>query len=184
MGYGHYEPEDKFDVYPFPIPYLVLEECHKFPKFIKSISESPNEKYEEVIFKVGKKLCRALKTIHVFKLAHLDISPVNIVLIERKGMIKNFSLDYETFLQEKFEIGLIDFGNTLNFDHKGTSTMFNSVQTVHNIAFHPIYSSPELAKKEMNKKINAYKSDIYSLGIILLELSARTDSKALKQMEV
>jgi hypothetical protein len=64
------------------------------------------------------------------------------------------------------------------YEHRSEYSMMVKDHTVHHEAIHPNFSAPELKNPEIKKideniepKMNAFKCDVYSFGLVLLWIS-------------
>ncbi len=109
---------------------------------------------DELVRKIILQLCEALSYIHVKQIYHRDLKPDNILITYKGNNVK-----------------LIDFG-------LASADYFDDYLRK---AGTPKYMSPE--QKENAAKID-HKADIYSLGLIFLELlTGSTERKAIKKVE-
>jgi eukaryotic-like serine/threonine-protein kinase len=91
-------------------------------------------------------VCRALKHAHDHNILHRDIKPANI-LISKEGVVKLVDFGVSTSLEESDDDGLTQAGMTI-----GT----------------PSYLAPEQIENAKNKDL---RSDIYSMGVLLYEMT-------------
>ena len=101
----------------------------------------------EVIAMIGIEVCKALSYAHTQGFIHRDIKPENI-MIRTDGVIK-----------------LLDFG-VARFVDEESLTMTKS------LVGSPAYMSPEQAKDEEDGELDL-RSDLFSLGIVLFQMSTR-----------
>ncbi|HUS65971.1 MAG TPA: serine/threonine-protein kinase [Kofleriaceae bacterium] len=100
-------------------------------------------------------VCSALSAVHAAGIVHRDLKPDNIFLIERAGQ-----MDF---------VKLLDFGIAKLLDTDG-QTINLATTAAGMIMGTPEYMSPEQAR---GKSVD-YRTDIYSLGVILYELATGT----------
>jgi Protein kinase domain len=100
----------------------------------------------EFIHELGHKLCDVLTLLSADNQCHLDLSPRNIILIQ----------------EDPLDIRLIDFGR--NF------AIADGVASSLALARASVYVEPQMITRQ---RIGDWRSDCYSLGIILLEAAAR-----------
>jgi len=91
-------------------------------------------------------VCRALKHAHDHNILHRDIKPANI-LISKEGVVKLVDFGVSTSLEDGEDDGLTQAGMTI-----GT----------------PSYLAPEQIENAKNKDL---RSDIYSMGVLLYEMT-------------
>ncbi|MBT4287236.1 MAG: serine/threonine protein kinase [Deltaproteobacteria bacterium] len=91
-------------------------------------------------------VCRALKHAHDHNILHRDIKPANI-LISKEGVVKLVDFGVSTSLEDNEDDGLTQAGMTI-----GT----------------PSYLAPEQIENAKNKDL---RSDIYSMGVLLYEMT-------------
>jgi serine/threonine-protein kinase len=96
----------------------------------------------EKVVEIGKQVCAALKHAHDKGIVHRDLKPSNLMVL-RDGVVK-----------------LTDFGIAKDLDVTQLTSANCTVGTA-------AYMSPEQCKGERNL---TYKSDLYSLGVVLYEL--------------
>jgi serine/threonine-protein kinase len=101
---------------------------------------------------IAVQVCSALSAVHQAGIVHRDLKPDNIFLTERSG-------------QRDF-VKLLDFGIAKLFDTDGQTVNLHTT-AAGMIMGTPEYMSPEQAR---GKSVD-YRTDIYSLGVILYELA-------------
>ena len=124
-----------------PKPYYVIDYYSKGNLYYYLQNNEFSEKHAKVIF---KKIVEAIKFCHDKNICHLDIKPVNIVF------------DFE------FNLILLDFGlsTTINDDNKNKKEYKGKKGTLE-------YECPQMLE---GKNYTGDKADIFSLGVILLNL--------------
>jgi serine/threonine protein kinase len=100
----------------------------------------------EFIRELGKKLCDVLEKLHAKDQSHLDLSPRNIILIQ----------------EDSLDLRLIDFGRNFAIAEGVASSLA--------LARASVYVEPQMITRH---RAGDWRSDCYSLGIILLEAAAR-----------
>jgi serine/threonine protein kinase len=95
---------------------------------------------------LGKELCDVLETLHAKKQCHLDLSPRNVILVH----------------EEPLDVRLIDFGRNYAIAEGVASSLA--------LARASVYVEPQMITRH---RVGDWRSDCYSLGIILLEAAAR-----------
>jgi hypothetical protein len=98
-------------------------------------------------------LCEVIGFLHDIGIAHRDIKPQNIIVTGEKNN-DNF------FIENTVQIKLIDFG--LSYYSKKKRNCFDSVGTIN-------YCAPEIFE-EKSEGYNPYKTDLWSLGIVLYSM--------------
>lgn len=106
-----------------------------------------------LVKKILFQLCEVIGFLHKIGIAHRDIKPQNIIVTGKKNN-DNF------FIEDTIQIKLIDFG--LSYYSKKKRNCFDSVGTIN-------YCAPEIFE-ETNEGYNPYKSDLWSLGIVLYSM--------------
>ena len=118
------------------------------------------------ILEIMRQILDGLQHIHDLKIVHLDLKPSNI------------------FFTEEYILKIGDFGISvnLNLNKNGDKSSTSSSSLEYDYSGDPIYIAPELLS--FNRSLNniSCKTDIYSLGIILLELLC--DIRAPSQGEI
>ena len=103
-------------------------------------------------------LLLALNYLHGLDYMHRDIKPANIML-QKKNNYENC-----TSLKSNWNIILIDFGLCApNWDHSPNSFLHDRSGTVG-------YLAPELIQKDSEKKFYDKKIDVFSIGVVLVEM--------------
>ncbi|GMU20519.1 MAG: hypothetical protein AMXMBFR13_06160 [Phycisphaerae bacterium] len=105
------------------------------------------EKRCQAGLKLFKQACAGVKAIHDAALAHLDIKPENILLVDKKAKVTDFGVG--RYVDNQFA------DNPDEVLRQGVGT--------------PQYMSPEQFRTARQREIGAA-SDIYSLGLVLYEL--------------
>ena len=100
---------------------------------------------------LARQICRALEASHAKGIVHRDLKPENVFLIERDGK-KNF-------------VKVLDFGIAKLIDNPYTRTRTGVLLGT------PAYMSPEQCR---GSGAVDHRSDIYSLGVMLYELTSGT----------
>ena len=113
-------------------------------KTLKEIILEEKLTFEE-IYNITIQICYALDYIHRYGLLHCDLKPSNLMKIEEKEKKYDFT------------IKIMDFGLTRVIAHNDTETISGT----------PAYIAPEMLK---NSRLDG-RADLYSLGIILYEIS-------------
>jgi len=101
---------------------------------------------EADIIRYCHSLASALEYLHNRRITHRDIKPENI-LLDSKGKIQLSDVGGAKFIGEE-----------------------ESMQMVSDVAGTSAYLAPELADKQMLKKKNLHKTDLWSLGVVIAEL--------------
>lgn len=131
---------------------------------------------EEEILYILKDLCSGLISAFKIGIAHCDIKPSNIVLcLDETGSIKY-----------KF----CDFGGAIFCDTNNDGSFNYFVDSKKLKAFHQIYAAPEIlnffeidektCELRVNTKFNVFKSEVYSLGVLILRLMGFCQNKIRK----
>ena len=100
----------------------------------------------EFIRALGKALCDVLEKLHARDQCHLDLSPRNIILVN----------------EDPLDLRLIDFGRNFAIAEGVASSLA--------LARASVYVEPQMITRQ---RTGDWRSDCYSLGIILLEAAAR-----------
>jgi serine/threonine protein kinase len=95
---------------------------------------------------LGKELCDVLEKLHAKKQCHLDLSPRNVILVH----------------EDPLDVRLIDFGQNFAIAEGVASSLA--------LARASVYVEPQMITRQ---RVGDWRSDCYSLGIILLEAAAR-----------
>lgn len=95
---------------------------------------------------LGKELCDVLEKLHAKNQCHLDLSPRNIILVH----------------EDPLDVRLIDFGRNFAIAEGVASSLA--------LARASVYVEPQMITRQ---RAGDWRSDCYSLGIILLEAAAR-----------
>ena len=106
-----------------------------------------------IVKKILSQLCEVIGFLHKIGIAHRDIKPQNIIITGEKDN-DNF------FIENTIQVKLIDFG--LSYYSKKKKRCFDSVGTIN-------YCAPEIFE-EKNEGYDPYKSDLWSLGIVLYSM--------------
>jgi serine/threonine protein kinase len=130
-----------------------------FPSKTKPSLASNFEYSLKNVFYIGEKLAFGYNQMHKKRIIHNDIKPDNILLHGDE--------------EEPLYPVITDFGICKIMD---SAEVVNGFETLEIRAFTAIYSAPEvlysIANKDKKRKSN-YKTDVYSLGVILGELFTR-----------
>eukprot|EP01083_Nonionella_stella_P019974 55427_1 len=105
------------------------------------------------ILQVMKQICTGLHTVHSKDIIHIDLKPENI------------------YITQDYILKLGDFGISVNLQKNANCTPRSKAEYRVQCSGDPIYIAPELMNfdRTLTHNINT-KTDIFSLGIILLEL--------------
>jgi serine/threonine protein kinase len=113
---------------------------------------------EDALLKIAYNLIDTFAYLEHILICHRDIKPTNL------------------FLLENYQIKVIDFGESvINYDDEDEED--NQVATVRGT---PQYLSPKLWEAHVIRKVkevehNMFKSDVFSTGLVLFQLSAMKD---------
>lgn len=125
-----------------PTLYIQMELCDStLEKYIRDRNYNNNEIILKDELLTFKQLLKGIKYIHNNNIIHGDVTPLNI------------------FMNKQLNIKIGDFGLAKKIDKSDSDTNFGSYG---NIEY--------MAKEQIENKICNKKSDIYSIGIIYLEL--------------
>jgi len=116
-----------------------------------------NEKELKLIFYA---MTYAVQQLHFQNIAHMDIKPENLV-------VDNINSDDNT----TFSIKFIDFENVCFWNKKKKLIKVKKGELISGTKF---YASPENLQISKNRKIDPFKSDVWSLGICLYLFLTRT----------
>ncbi|EAR99849.2 kinase domain protein (macronuclear) [Tetrahymena thermophila SB210] len=133
------------------IPYVMVEMSKATFSVDAAISYRKKNKKPYFIYEINKIISNVLECLfimHIQGIAHLDVKPQNIL-----------------FVDELNRYTLADFGCSLELN----SIDFENYQlaTEEIVGFTPQYTDPNILEKEF---FNPFKADIWSVGVILLEL--------------
>jgi len=130
--------KQQFGTHLTTAPYHMIEYCEN-GSFINYIRNQETFN-ESIVINYAEQLISAIEYIHFKGYAHLDIKLDNILL------------------DNYFQIRLSDFGSALKVDdHPSTSVRRGTTK----------YMAPEVLNLEGGEAFDAYKADMYSLGICL-----------------
>ena len=150
--YGYYVEDIGFSGISY---HLVFD---YFPISLRNIIEDLKNQKEKQVFPIKKllnffkNLINSLAFLQSFKICHRDLKPDNLLLDEQSQ-----------------NIYLIDFSESKEIITYASDNTKNELTLVGS----PKYFSPELYnafKNNTNLKINPFKSDVFSFGLIFLEL--------------
>ena len=152
--FGFYKESNKFQQTQY---HLIFE---YFPLTLKSLINDLKEKSTLLSFKKIRRyfnsLINALAYLQAMNVCHRDLKPENLLLDEN---LEN--------------IYIIDYGFSNHINSQESASVVS--KKVMDIAGSPMYFSPELMESFTNNKetteINPFKSDVFSFGIIFLELA-------------
>ena len=113
-------------------------------------SKNISENMVKIIF---SQLCEVIGFFHSIGLSHRDLKPQNIMVTGNKD-------DNGNYIENSIQIKLIDFG--LSYYSKKKKRCFDSVGTIN-------YCAPEIFS-DSGEGYDSYKSDLWSLGIILYSM--------------
>ena len=139
-------------------PYIVMEYLRgpSLSTYLRALHEKKTKLRDDQTGHLMKSLAGGIDYAHAQGIIHRDIKPANILLHNKSG---EFS-EHATLTRETEPI-ITDFG-LVRIAHSGTQTASGLVSGT------PAYMSPEQARAG---KVD-YRSDIYSLGVVLYELLA------------
>lgn len=102
---------------------------------------------------IFEQVCRAVGEAHRSRVMHRDLKPDNIFLLETEG----------NGASEKYNVRVLDFGVAKLFTETGNSSASLTVEG--KVCGSPAYMSPEQCK---GQEVD-YRSDLYSLGVLIFE---------------
>lgn len=130
--------KQEFDIHLTTSPFHVIEYCEN-GSFI-SYMRNQNQLQENIVVFYTEQLISALEYIHYKGYAHLDIKLDNILL------------------DDYFNIRLSDFGSALKVDDQPFTAFRRGT---------PKYMAPEVLNLKEEQEFDAYKADMYSLGVCI-----------------
>jgi serine/threonine protein kinase len=130
--------KQEFDIHLTTSPFHLIEYCEN-GSFI-SYMRNQSTLPESIVVFYAEQLISAIEYIHYKGYAHLDIKLDNILL------------------DDYFNIRLSDFGSALKVDDNPFTVFRRGT---------PKYMAPEVFQLQDGKEFDAYKADIYSLGVCL-----------------
>lgn len=108
---------------------------------------------EKMVVNIFTQLCEVISFFHSIGISHRDLKPQNIMIVGKKDSNGNY-------IEDNIQIKLIDFG--LSYYSKKKKKCFDSVGTIN-------YCAPEIFS-DLEEGYDSYKSDLWSLGIILFSM--------------
>lgn len=102
---------------------------------------------------IFEQVCKAVGEAHRSRVMHRDIKPDNVFLLETEG----------SGASEKYNVRVLDFGVAKLFTETGNSSASLTVEG--KVCGSPAYMSPEQCK---GQEVD-YRSDLYSLGVLIFE---------------
>ncbi|KAI3753088.1 hypothetical protein L2E82_25133 [Cichorium intybus] len=127
----------------------------------KNIGSSSCHLSFEARLKIAKGIAKGLSYIHEKKHVHGNIKPSNILLTsEMDPIISDFGLEW--LISGKTSYTTRNFGSKRSTSSRDQETMFNNTYVTSLLGYTSPYHAPESMK--------THKWDVYSFGIVLLEL--------------
>jgi formylglycine-generating enzyme required for sulfatase activity len=119
----------------------------------------------ERVLAIATGLARGLGAAHRHGILHRDLKPANAMLTE-EGEVKLLDFGLARFLEES----RADRGSTLSLDTSTGGELTTETKRItgqHTVLGTPLYMSPEARRGDPSSR----RSDVYSLGVLLYELS-------------
>lgn len=143
----------------------ILQDYVEGPSQAEYIKNMTNKITEQMALNWTHDLLRCLRYFHSLNYVHRDLKPGNIMLAKQPTKGTMGKDGRKSSLNEQYKVILIDFGLAADFtDKSANSFMMDRSGTVG-------YLAPELINKN-NSNFNE-KLDIFSLGIVLIEMIQR-----------
>lgn len=128
---------------------------------LSNLLQSGEKISESVRCLMAAQMCRGLAFVHSANVIHRNLSADNIIWVEKENKIKIINFDFAKFIQKD------DFATVAN------PSVLSEMQT--ELVYREKYQAPELRKGNNSSDKFPYhaarvETDVYSLGMILLEL--------------